>query len=265
MHFIAKDIFDCPWKGRSVSFLGMNLPLFFVSDIHLRLSPSEDEQTKRDQLIAFIDHVIEKKGTLFVVGDLFDFWFEYKFLIPKAYFDVLTALYRAKLKGIELFFVPGNHDFWYLEFMKENIFTDISDKGYSIEVNGKKFEILHGDGLLSWDRSYRLLRGLLHNRIFVALYRWLHPDIGFMIGRAISRSGRHDVHTREYNDAVIGELKEFAASHFQNGTDFVIMGHYHQVRKVDFGNGTLMVLGDWIRYRSFGYFDGRELSLNYWR
>ncbi|MFQ6615685.1 MAG: UDP-2,3-diacylglucosamine diphosphatase [Fidelibacterota bacterium] len=243
----------------------MNLPLFFVSDIHLRLSPSEDEKTKRDQLIAFIDHVVDKEGTLFIVGDLFDFWFEYKFVMPKAYFDVLTALYRARLKGVDIFFVPGNHDFWFLDFMQKNIFSDISSDGYSIEVSGKKFEILHGDGLLSWDRSYRLLRGLLHSRIFVSLYRWLHPDIGYVIGRAISRSGRHHVHTQEYNDAVIGELKEFAGTYFQDGTDFVIMGHYHQVRKVDLGNGTLIVLGDWIRYRSFGYFDGRELSLNYWR
>lgn len=264
-HFPQKNIFVCPWKGPSVSFRGMNLPLFFISDIHLRLSRSEEEKAKRNQLVAFVDHVIERGGTLFIVGDLFDFWFEYKYVMPKAYFDVLTALYRARLKGVDIFFVPGNHDFWYLDFMKENIFTGVSTDGYSIEVNGKKFSILHGDGLLSWDRGYRLLRSLIRNRAFISLYRWLHPDIGYIIGRAISRSGRHHVHTQEYNDTVIGELKEFARTRIEDGVDFVVMGHYHQVRKVDLGSGTLMVLGDWIRYRSFGYFDGHDLSLNYWR
>lgn len=243
----------------------MNLPLFFISDVHLRLSGSEEETVKRNQLGAFINHVVDKRGTLFIVGDLFDFWFEYKFVMPKAYFDVLTDLYRARLKGIDIFFVPGNHDFWYLDFVKDTIFTGVSSDGYSIEVSGKKFKILHGDGLMSWDRGYRLFRGLLRNKIFVGLYRWIHPDIGYLIGRSISRSGRHHVHTQKYNDEVIAELTDFAHTYFQDGADFVVMGHYHQVRKVDAGDGTLVVLGDWIQYRSFGYFDGTELSLNYWR
>ncbi|MFQ6673702.1 MAG: UDP-2,3-diacylglucosamine diphosphatase [Fidelibacterota bacterium] len=243
----------------------MNLPLFFISDIHLRLTISDEEKEKRAQLIRFIDHVVEQQGTLFIVGDLFDFWFEYKYVMPKAFFDVQTALYRAKSNGVEIFFVPGNHDYWVKDFVQETIFTQVFPKGTNLEISEKKFLVVHGDGILSWDRGYRLLRRIIRNRWFVFLFRLLHPDLGFVVARTISRSGRHPTHTDEYNRAVITELMDYAHDECEEGVDFVIMGHYHQLKQVHLENGTLVVLGDWLEHRSFGLFDGKEFSLNYWR
>ena len=243
----------------------MNLPLFFISDIHLSLTNSDEEKQRRNDLIEFIRHVTEQKGSLFIVGDLFDFWFEYKYVMPKAYFDILSTFYQARSKGIEIYIIPGNHDYWTREFAEEILFTQVYPEGYSLESNGKKFLIFHGDGLLSRDTGYRVLRKLLRNRLFVFLYRWLHPDWGYAIARWISKTGDHSPHSDEYNELVIKELKEIGQNHGNNGVDYIVMGHYHQTKQVNLENGSLVILGDWIRFHSFGYFDGNEFSLNYWR
>lgn len=257
--------FVCPWKGRSVSSRSMNLPLFFISDIHLGLKNSNTELQKRERLIDFIHHVAEKRGSLFIVGDLFDFWFEYKYVMPKAYFDVLAALYQARRQNVDIYFVPGNHDYWTREFAEKTIFTEVYSDGHTLELDGKKFLIVHGDGLLSRDGGYRVLRRLFRNRLFVFLYRWLHPDWGYAIARWISKTGDHRPHSQEFNDTVVRELRQFAENHDNEGVDYIVMGHYHQARQIDLGDASLIILGDWLRYDSFGYFDGNEFSLNYWR
>ena len=185
--------------------------------------------------------------------------------MAKAYFDVLTALYRARLNGVDIYFIPGNHDFWTGEFAEDILFTKVYPKGHIFEVNGKKLLIIHGDGLLSRDKGYRVLRGLFRNRLFVALYRILHPDLGYTFARWISKAGNHTPHSDEYNQAVVTELKEVARNHNNQGIDYIVMGHYHQAKKVSLGDGSLVILGDWISLNSFGYFDGDEFSLNYWR
>jgi UDP-2,3-diacylglucosamine hydrolase len=136
----------------------MKLPLYFISDVHLNLNDSANEVEKRERLIEFVLYVSKTGGTLFIVGDLFDFWFEYKYVMPKAYFDVLTALNDAKSNGVDLHFIPGNHDCWGREFLDETLFKKVYPEGATLDIKGKRFLICHGDGLLSWDRGYRVLR-----------------------------------------------------------------------------------------------------------
>ncbi|MBF88101.1 MAG: UDP-2,3-diacylglucosamine hydrolase [Candidatus Marinimicrobia bacterium] len=242
----------------------MNIPLYFISDVHLSLESSSNEENKRKKLKQFIRHVIENNGTLVIVGDLFDFWFEYKYVIPKAYFDILKILNEAKLKGLIIHFVPGNHDFWIKEFLKENLFHQVHPQGIKINISGKNFLISHGDGILSWDRGYRFLRNFLRNRVFVYLYNWIHPDLGYAIAKKFSRNGNYNHHTTEYKEKVLHELKNYSENEFNNGIDYIIMGHYHQLKEINLKNGKLIILGDWIRHYSYGYFDGKELSLKIW-
>ncbi|MEE2876834.1 MAG: UDP-2,3-diacylglucosamine diphosphatase [Candidatus Neomarinimicrobiota bacterium] len=242
----------------------MKLPLYFISDVHLSLKGSSDETEKRRHLEKFISHISETGGTLFIVGDLFDFWFEYKHVIPKAYFDILTVLNEAKLKGLALHFLPGNHDYWMREFLDETLFDEIHPDGLTVEVSDKRFMISHGDGLLSWDRGYRVLRRVLRNRAFVFLYRWIHPDLGYSIAKHFSRHGNYDHHTPDYKKAVVADLTKYCEEQLKNGIDYIIMGHYHQHKKIQLKNGQFLILGDWIKYHSYGYFDGEELSLNSW-
>lgn len=249
----------------SVSFQTMDLPLFFISDVHLRLAVAESESNKRENLINFIFHVAEEGGTLFIVGDFFDFWFEYKYVIPKAYFEILSALQEAKRRGVTLNFVLGNHDYWTSEFINQRLFDQVYERETYVEANGKQILVTHGDGILSWERGYRIFKAIIRNPLFIFFYRWIHPDLGYTFARWISRRSRHYTHSDEYNDAVMGELTEYAGNICQDGTDYVVMGHYHQAKEVKLSEGKLIVLGDWIRYNTFALFDGEEISLNYWR
>ena len=242
----------------------MKLPLYFISDIHLNLNDSANEVEKRGRLIEFVQYVSKTGGTLFIVGDLFDFWFEYKHVMPKAYFDILTALNDAKLNGVDLHFIPGNHDCWGREFLDETLFNKVYPEGATLDIKGKRFLICHGDGLLSWDRGYRVLRSVLRNRVFVFLFRWLHPDIGYAIAKNFSRNDDYDHYSTEQKEKIVKELIQYSEEQCKNDIDYVIIGHYHQHKDIRLENGQFLILGDWIKYHSYGFFDGESLSLKSW-
>ena len=126
--------------------------------------------------------------------------------MPKAYFDILTVLNDAKLNGVNLHFIPGNHDFWGREFLDETLFNKVYPEGVTLDIKGKRFLITHGDGLLSWDRGYRVLRSVMRNRVFVFLYRWLHPDIGYAIAKNFSRNDDYDRYSAEQKEKIVKEL-----------------------------------------------------------
>ncbi|HDY75206.1 MAG TPA: UDP-2,3-diacylglucosamine diphosphatase [Candidatus Marinimicrobia bacterium] len=242
----------------------MQLPVYFISDIHLMLDYSEQEKERQQKLFHFLDYIVQTNGTLVIVGDLYDFYFEYKHVIPKVYFPFYQKLYSLKQAGIEVHFITGNHDHWILDFMEDTLTHRVYTDDTTLEISGKKFYLTHGDGILSWDRGYRLLKSILRNKLFIWLYRWVHPTIGYGIAHAISKRGYHYKHSTEYNKKVLSELKVFAETISADGFDYVITGHYHQSTIENVNGGKLVVLGDWIQYFSYGIFDGNELELKFW-
>lgn len=243
----------------------MDSPLFFISDIHLMLDPANDTTEKQGQLFDFFDHVAAARGTLYIVGDLFDFWFEYRHVIPKTYFPFLTRLYRLKQQGVPIHFILGNHDYWVLDFITQTLTTRTYTDDLQLEHAGKRFYITHGDGYLSWDRAYRLLKRLLRNRVFIWSFRWLHPNLAYRLAAYIARRSRHFEHPREYNDKVVADLSDFARLKLAEGFDYVISGHYHQARDIPLDQGRLILLGDWIRSFSYAKFEGNDLTLQFWK
>ena len=139
----------------------MKTPVYFISDVHLKLNIDTTEKERRDKLYRLLDHILESGGTCFFVGDLFDFYFEYPDLVPKAYMDFYQKALEMKKGGIDLHFLLGNHDYWVQEFMNDLVMDKIHLDDAIIEVNGKKFFITHGDGLLSWDHGYRILKRII--------------------------------------------------------------------------------------------------------
>ncbi|MCS5641366.1 MAG: UDP-2,3-diacylglucosamine diphosphatase, partial [Candidatus Marinimicrobia bacterium] len=122
----------------------------------------------------------------------------------------------------------------------------------------------HGDGILSWDQGYRLLKMVIRNPVFIWLYRWVHPTIGYSIANWISKKGQHYEHSDEYNERILSELEAFSKPYITNGFDYVITGHYHQATEKMINGGKLLILGDWIHYFTYGYFNGNDLSLKFW-
>jgi len=241
----------------------MKTPVYFISDIHLKLSLDNNEKKRRNKLYRLFDQIMETGGSCFFMGDLFDFYFEYPDLIPKSYFDFFEKTKVLKENGITLYFLAGNHDYW----VGDHITNDIMDEVYlddkQIEINGKKFFLTHGDGLLSWDHGYRLLKKVIRSKAFIWLFHWLHPTIGYRIAGMISRSGKKDTHGEDFNEDVRVELQKVAKEHFDNGYDFMISGHYHLGEMFLIEKGKLVVLGDWFHRPSYAVFNGEDLELRH--
>ncbi len=242
----------------------MQLPVYFISDIHLLLDRSDQEKQRQEKLFRFFEKIADTKGTLIIVGDLFDFYFEYKHVVPKVYFSFYQKLYHLKNSNVEIHFITGNHDHWVLDFMEKTLANYVYKEDSALTINGKNFYLTHGDGIMSWDRGYRFLKSILRHRLFIWLYRWVHPTIGYGIAHAISKRGRHYEHSEEYNEKVLGELRVFAETISADGFDFIITGHYHQATIENVKGAKLVVLGDWIKYFSYGFFDGNDFKLKFW-
>jgi UDP-2,3-diacylglucosamine hydrolase len=242
----------------------MKTPLYFISDIHLKLRTSPEEKNRRESLYRLLDQVRLTGGTCFFVGDLFDFYFEYPDLVPKSYTDFYQKAKDMKKDGVELHYILGNHDYWVQEFMTHEIMDQVYFDDAIIDVNGKKFFLTHGDGLLSWDYGYRLLKKMIRSKFFIWLFRWLHPTIAYKIANAISRSGRHDTHSEKFNEDVRIELQDYAKNHFDNGFDYMVCGHYHLGEMFSVNEGKLAILGDWLHRPSYAVYDGMDLKLHQW-
>ena len=165
---------------------------------------------------------------------------------------------------MSLYFLAGNHDYWVGDHIKDEIMDKVYLDSKQIEIKGKKFYLTHGDGLLSWDHGYRILKKVIRSKIFIWLFHWLHPTIGYRIARFISRSGEEDMHSADFNKDVRIELQQAARSHFDEGCDFMISGHYHLGEIFTVGKGKLAVLGDWFHKPSYAVFDGSDLKLVEW-
>jgi len=242
----------------------MKTPLYFISDIHLKLKSSPEESKRRESLFRLLDLIQKSGGTCVFVGDLFDFYFEYPHLIPKAYHDFYCKAKALKASGVELHFVLGNHDYWVQEFMTQEIMDYVHYNDVVLDCNGKKFHITHGDGLLSWDHGYRLLKKLIRSPFFIWLYRWLHPTIAYKIANGISRSGRHYSHSENFNEDVRNEIQDVAKKQFENGIDFMVCGHYHLGEMFDINERKLAILGDWFHRPSYAVYDGTDFKLHQW-
>ena len=242
----------------------MKLPLYFISDVHLKLSIDQAEKDRRKKLYRLLDKICETGGTCFFVGDLFDFYFEYPDVIPKAYADFYEKASNMKKNGIHLHFLTGNHDHWFQDFLEDKIMNKVYIDDVDIIVNGKRFFITLGDGILSWDHGYRILKKIIRSKFFITIFRWIHPTIAYKIAKFISRSGKEDMHEADFNKDVKNELQNFAESQFRNGFDDMISGHYHLSEIYSLDKGKLAVLGDWFHRPSYAKFDGRDLSLLQW-
>ena len=239
----------------------MQLPIYFISDIHLLINSSINEDEKIEKLFQFFDFVSKSKGTLFINGDLFDFYFEYQHVIPKRFFDVYVKIDELHKSGVEIHYLLGNHDYWTMDFISDNLKMIIHKDDIDFELNGKKFHVTHGDGLLSWERAYRIVKRMLHHRFFIWLFRWLHPTLGYRFAEWVAGRSRHFEHSKEHNERVRNELIRVATPVIENGIDYFITGHYHQHTEEKIGNGKLIVLGEWIKTFTYAVFDGKSLKL----
>jgi UDP-2,3-diacylglucosamine hydrolase len=237
--------------------------IYFISDIHLSFNLSEAEKKKRGRLYAFLDFLHEDAEQLFILGDLFDFWFEWVHVIPKYWFPVLYRFKRMIQHGIKINMVWGNHDFFLGEYLEKEIGIRSLGESHEFSLDNKRFFIAHGDGLAKQDRGYRLLKKIIRSPVSIFLYRTLIPaDLGIQLAKWTSQSSRKLVNKKK--QAWSEEYYQFARNKFSNGIDDVILGHLHvPVIRKD-GQKIYINCGDWLSEFTFARYRNHKLSLQHW-
>jgi UDP-2,3-diacylglucosamine hydrolase len=249
----------------------MQLPkgkkIYFASDFHLGI-PNKEASRQREQLLCkWLDEISLDAAALYLVGDIFDVWFEYKNVIPKGFTRFLGKLAELRDAGLHIEAFTGNHDLWMHGYFEDELDIKVHHHPLEIEVNGKQFLIAHGDGLGPGDHGYKFLKGILRNPFAQWLYRRLHPDTGVGIANYFSRKGPKHV---EEEAAFMGEDKEWLVQYCRQMLkakhyDYFILGHRHLALSYPLGDNSLYInLGDWIKYNSYAVFDGDQLSLQYY-
>jgi UDP-2,3-diacylglucosamine hydrolase len=235
-------------------------PIFFISDAHLGLSSEQDDKHRENQLLAFFDHVRKNGYQLYIVGDLFDFWFEYAHAIPRHSHRIIHALKTMASEGIEIHFIVGNHDFAISKFFVDELGIPVYHHPLEKQINGKRFLISHGDGIDPKDAGYRFIKRIFRHPVSIILFRLLHPDFGFFIARTLSNLSRDHRPIKDRDQIYI----DYANAQFELGFDYLIMGHTHRPQEYHSGDCTYINTGDWMTLFSYGVFDGTKLRLKYW-
>ena len=236
--------------------------IYFISDAHLgtRLS-GRSNRDQEESLVAFLRSIRKDAEVLYVVGDLFDFWFEYRTVVPARAGKVLFALHALVQDGVRVVYLPGNHDIWLGDYLSEQVGLHLPGGPVAVEHQGRRVYVTHGDELReNW--KARLKRWILKNPVCIVLFRLLHPDLGAFLASTISRLSNYRSRsianpTREIPVPVIREK-------ITRGFDIVVCGHFHRPLQARMDGGTFVVLGDWLYDDHYAVMENGEISLKKW-
>ena len=235
-----------------------NKKIYFASDQHLGAPTPEASLPREKRFVAWLDTIKEDAGTIFLLGDLFDFWFEYKTVVPKGFVRVLGKLAELKDAGIDIYFFVGNHDLWMRDYFQKELNIPVFHKPQEFDINGKFFLIGHGDGLGPSDHGYKRMKKVFTFPFFKWLFRWLHPDIGVRLGHYFSVKNK--LISGDVDARFLGEENEWLAQYCRRKLtekhyDFFVFGHRHLPLEIELNNNSTYInLGDWIQYFTYGEF-----------
>jgi UDP-2,3-diacylglucosamine hydrolase len=231
--------------------------VYFISDAHLRAQ--ENNSAIESKLLAVFNEVKAQASHLYVVGDLFDFWFEYRYAIPAAYLNVLAGLLDLTRSGIEVFYIPGNHDFWMRDYLHREAGVTLTGDEFEVCHFGKRILITHGDGLRKDDAGYRILKKIFRNKICIWLYSQLPVNLAYRLAMRSSKASRDYTTNRKKGDPA--DYIEFARKKIADGYDAVVMGHVHIPQIEDLGKGLYINCGDFFENFSYVVLDERGFRM----
>ena len=253
------------WAFKLNEILNSPKKIYFASDQHFGAPTVEKSKIREQKFVSWLDTIKNDAEHIFLLGDLFDFWFEYKTAVPKGFVRVLGKLAELKDSGIQIHFFVGNHDLWMEDYFETELNIPIYRKPTEFTFNNKTFLIGHGDGLGPGDKGYKRMKKVFINPVSKWLYRWLHPDIGIKLAQYLSVknkliSGEEDVKfLGEENEWLVQYCKrKLETKHY----DYFLFGHRHLPLEISLPNNSKYVnTGDWISYFTYAVFEGNSLEL----
>jgi len=239
--------------------------IYFSSDNHLGAPTQEKSRPREKKFINWLDEIIDDAAAIFLLGDLFDFWFEYKKVVPKGFTRTLGKLAEISDSGIPIYYFVGNHDLWMSGYFEDELNIPVFHKPQEFFFNQTSFLIGHGDGLGPGDKGYKLMKKVFTNPVFKWLFRWVHPDIGVSIAQYLSVKNK--LISGDDDATFLGEDNEWLVQYCkqklqENHRDYFIFGHRHLPLEIVLEpNSKYVNLGDWITYYTYGVFDGKSMEL----
>ena len=239
--------------------------IYFSSDNHLGAPTQEASRPREKKFVAWLDEIKKDAAAIFLLGDLFDFWFEYKKVVPKGFTRTLGKLAEVSDSGIPIYYFVGNHDLWMNGYFEEELNITVYHKPKEFFFNQTSFLIGHGDGLGPGDKGYKRMKKVFTNSFSKWLFRWLHPDLGVRLAQYMSVKNK--LISGDEDEKFLGEDNEWLVQYCkrklqENHRDYFVFGHRHLPLEIDLEpNSKYINLGDWISYFTYGVFDGKKMEL----
>ena len=242
-----------------------NKKIYFASDQHLGAPNREASFPREQKFVNWLDFVKKDAQAIFLLGDLFDFWFEYKTVIPKGFIRVLGKLAEIRDSGIPIYFFVGNHDLWMNDYFQEELNIPVFHKPKEFLINDKMFLIGHGDGLGPNDKGFKRMKKVFTFPLFQWMFRWLHPDLGVRLGQYMSVKNK--LISGDEDATFLGEENEWLAQYCRRKLktkkyDFFIFGHRHLPLNINLTEDSKYInLGDWVKYFTYGVYEKKNMQL----
>lgn len=233
--------------------------IYFISDAHLGVHAEQVENIKTNNLVSFLNFIQNHADYLYIVGDLYDFWFEYRSVIPKINLKVMAKLLQLGETGTEIRYFTGNHDIWHESYFEKELGIRMFHGHLEVNHNGLQLFVAHGDGLAGSDWKLRLLNRIMKNRFNIFLYKLLHPDIGIPLARMVSLKSKEKGENKFDVD-----YRDFALKKLSQGFDAVILGHTHKPLFERINSKYYVNLGDWVKSFTYLELNGTQLELKKW-
>ena len=244
-----------------------NKKTYFVSDFHLGVDARLSSREREQQIVRWLDSIRDRAAAIYLVGDVFDFWFEYKTVVPKGYVRLLGKLAEIRDSGVNLYFFTGNHDMWVFRYFEDELGIPTYRSPIVREIGGKVFVIGHGDGLGPGDHGYKFIKKVFTNPVCQWLFARIHPNFGIGMANYWSGTSRNGNPNLGY---FLGEEKEWLVSYTneyldRQFADYFIFGHRHLPIDHTLKNGKsrYINLGEWLNYNSYAEFDGTDLRIRF--
>jgi len=243
--------------------------IYFASDFHFGIPDHASSQEREKRFVKWLDTIKDDAAHIFLMGDLFDFWFEYKTVVPKGFVRLLGKLAEITDAGIPVSLFRGNHDVWAFDYFEKELNIKLYREPQIMDLGGKKFYLAHGDGLGPGDHGYKFLKKVFACRFNQWLFKWLHPDLGARLGlyfsmrsrlANVAKEGKKDSSNNIEDEMLFHYSKDMVKKH--PDVDYFIFGHRHLPTEVDLNDKSrLIILGDWITNFTYAVYDGTELKL----
>ncbi len=243
--------------------------VYFASDFHLGADVDGDSSKEREKRICrWLDEIKQDAEHIYIVGDIFDFWFEYRHVVPKGFIRLQAKFLELRDMGIPIDFFIGNHDMWMFDYFEKELGIPVHRKPIIREIKGKRFFIAHGDGLGPEDFGYKMIKKVFANKLCQWLFGWLHPDIGISLANFWSGTSRKKQGKAQFK--YTGKDKEWLIAYCERkikslDVDFFLFGHRHIPIDYRLSDGKTRYInaGEWMFSNSYVEFDGENLQIRF--